>query len=67
MCCTLQADTQAQLLKLRRVADDKLRKERQLAATRLTERDSLARQVVQLQAQLRHVAATDLLTYLRTY
>ena len=39
------ADGEARLAKLRRAADEKLRKERQLAATRLTERDALARQV----------------------
>jgi hypothetical protein len=51
------ADGEARLDKLRRAADEKLRKERQLAATRLAERDALARQVVQLQAQIRHAAA----------
>ena len=40
--------------KLRRAADAKLRKERDLATTRMLERDALARQVTQLQAQLRH-------------
>ena len=52
-----EAEREAALEKLRKAADGKLRKERALATTRMLERDALARQVTQLQAQLRHAAA----------
>ena len=50
-------DNAAALEKLRRSADEKLKKERQLATTRMHERDTLVRQVKQLQAQLRHASS----------
>ena len=52
-----EATQQAALERLRKSADSKLRKERQLATTRLMEREALERQVKQLQAQLRHASA----------
>lgn len=54
---TSEAERDSALEKLRRAADAKLRKERQLATTRMLERDALVRQVKQLQAQLRHSSA----------